>query len=398
MVAEDGEQPEEEEEEKEDDDEPEGSGHPPRSPSGMSQMSGTTAITSASAQTSHTTTELADLDTTMVVETIPDLWVSAIKLLSLLTHSNATEESIKSIVRALKVPGSAQAKRLMHREVKFKHDRENFGSDRYIRASFILQKVFGTQELDDETVRPDAILHAANLATLVKDLFVIEKQSYAACDFLAYLDTWFPESFVSQFQDNVYFGNSTLLDETFEMALVIRTQYTIVNLWYQNSGESELDPDYLLTEAFFDLQGPYTSFEDARQKGRLKNLMRSGPANTKAQEAIIVQQVLQIRDAFRQSEEAVQAGDLVDWDQLDEQFPWMRFLAKIAQWTSSRLDEIMESVRQQGGVDNIVKTLVETITNNNSQASLIYEPQPSTATPRQLQPSPNIVPGTSGHK
>ena len=364
-------------------------------------MSGTTAITSASAQTSHTTAELADLDATMIVEILPDLWVSSLQILAL-TPSNTTVESVESLVRELKVPGSAQAKRLMYREQKFMLDREKFGSDVYIRPAFILQKVFSSQDVEPGMLRPDAILQAANLATFIKDLLVKQKEGLSTYQFLSNLDTWFPESFVSQFEDNILFGNSTLLEESFEMALEIRTQYTVVALLYQKSGEAEWDPDQILTELFFEPLAQNSQqlslFEDTFQSGVVKKLMRAGPANTKHQEALIKERVLAIRDAFRESEDAAQAGDLVDFDQLEEQFPWSGFQAKAAQWTSSRQDEITESVRLQGEVDNIVKSVVEMIKNNNSQAELNFLPRPPTTEPRQLLPSANIVPATSGHR
>lgn len=399
VVAEDPENIDEEDEEEAEVNE--GSGHPPHSPGGMSQMSGTTAITSASAQTSHTTAELAGLDPLMV-ELLPQLWLSSLNVLTLLAPSNTSAELVESTVKELKVPGSRRAKRLRHEEKKFKTDRENFGTDEYIRTSFILQKVFGSQEVELGIFRPDAILQAANLATLIKDLLVKESQGQSTHNFLAVLDTWFPESFVSQFADNVYVGNSTMLDETFNFALRVRTQYTIAALRYHKAGEAPWEPDQILTELFYDRLERRTArlsyFDDVTKNGQIKNLLRAGPANSEYQDAIIRNRVLDIREAFRQSEDAAQAGDLVDFEQLDEQFPWSIFLVDAVQWTRSRLDEIEESIRQQGGVDNLVRSLIEAIKNSDSQVELSYNPHPSTTSPRQLLPSANIIPGTTGHK
>jgi hypothetical protein len=364
-------------------------------------MSGTTAITSASAQTSYTATEVAKLDPTLVMEVLPDLLDSSVKLLALLAPVNASPELVESIVRELKVPGSALAKRLNHREEKFALDRENFGGDDYIRASFILQKLFGSGA-EPGMFRPDAILQAANLATLVKSLLVSERESQSSFNFFSNLDTWFPQTFVTQFGDNIYHGNSTLLDESFEMALDIRTQYTIVALWYHKSGEQEWHPDEVLTELFFEPLAKSTRglshFDDVMQNGQIKNLMRAGPDNTEVQNEMITERVLAIHQAFRQSEDAVEAGDLVDTEELESLFPWSKFLADTVWWARSRLDEIEESIRQQGGVDNLVESLVEAIKTNDSQAELYSKPHKSTATPRQLLPSANIVPSTTGQR
>jgi hypothetical protein len=361
-------------------------------------MSGTTAI---SGQTSHTTAEVARLDTTLVIEVLPDLLTSSFKLLALLAPINASEELVEDTVRELKVPGSELAKRLKIREDRFALDKEKFGTDEYIRTSFVLQKLFGSQ-LELGGPRPDAILQAANLATLVKDLLVSPKESPSTFNFFSNLDTWFPQSFVTQFEDNVSFGNSRMLDKSFDMALEIRTQYTIIALLYHKGSEQEWHPDEVLTELFLDPPTERTPrlshFDDVMQNGQIKNLMRAGPNNTEGQDAMTRERVLAIREAFRQSEDAAQAGDLVDFDELEVQFPWSAFLAKIVQWIRSRLEEIAESVQQQGGIDNLVRLLVEAIKNNDSQTDLNFEPYPSTIAPRQLLPPANIVPSPTGHR
>jgi hypothetical protein len=341
------------------------------------------------------------LDPTLIIEVLPDLWVSSLKILTLLAPANASDDLVESAVRDLKVPGSARAKRLMHREQKFSVDKAIFGSDNYIRVSFILQKVFKSP-IEPGMPRPDAILQAANLATLVKGLLVSPRESASTFHFFSDLDTWFPESFVTQFADNTHSGNSTLLDESFEMALDIRTQYAIVALLYFKSDEQEWHPEQVLTDLFHDpldrrtIQASHHG--DAKQHGKIKKLMRKGPKNTPDQEAMINDRISALRETFRQSEDAAEAGDLVDFDELEKQFPWAPFLVKIVHWARSRLDEIEESVRQQGGVDNLVKSLVEAIKNNDSQLELDFEPHPSLTTPRKSLPSTNIVPSTTGHR
>ena len=126
--------------------------------------------------------------------------------------------------------------------------------------------------------------------------------------------------------------------------------------------------------------------------------MRGGPANSPDQEARIRNRVLEIRDAFRHSADAVQAGDLVDFDQLDEQFPWLMFLTQLVQWSRERLDEITESIKQQGGVGNVVRLLIEAIKNSDSQAEIDYDTYPSIREPRQLLTPAKIVPSTVGQK
>ena len=214
-----------------------------QSPGAMSQISGTTALTS------HTTAELEEMDL-VLVNFLPDLLDSSYKILDLLAPPDASEDIVESIVRELRVLGSTRAKLLKHAEGKFKVDREYYGTDVYIRTSFIQKKLFGSQEAEAEIPRPDAILHAANLATSVKDLLVVQKESLeSSYNLLSILDTWFPESFVS-FADTVQPDDDNKLDENFQMALEIRTQRTIVALMFHKS-EEDWDPDQVLTQLFF---------------------------------------------------------------------------------------------------------------------------------------------------
>ena len=404
-VAENAEGDEQEADDEEEAGNNEESGRVQPSPGGLSQMSGTTAITSASAQTSHTVTEITKLDPTMLVEVLPGIWASSLSLLELLAPSQVSKDSVEIIVTELKKPGSDMAKIMTYRERKFVSDRESYGSDYYVRTSFVLQKLFGPH-LEPGLPRPDAILQAANLATLVKDLLVSPKEAVDTHHLFSNLDTWFPESFITQFDDNVYLGNSTMLDECLILALEIRTQAAIVALLYHKSSGREWQPDEILTEQFFEplakREPRFSHYDDMTKNGQVKNLMRGGPDNTDDQEAKIRERVAAIREAFRQSEDAAQAGDLVDFDLLEESFPWLDFLTTTVQWTRFRIEEIEESVRQQGGVDSITQSLEswrqEAIRRNDSQADPNSEQQPTTATPRQLLPPANIVPRTTGHR
>ncbi|KAG0650230.1 hypothetical protein D0Z07_3293 [Hyphodiscus hymeniophilus] len=401
-VAEGGE--EEEEEEREENEEEAGnievSGHLQQSPGHLSQISGTTAITSASVQSSYSATEVNNLDLTMVVEVLPGLWFSSLQLLSLLAPENATTESVESIVRQLKVPGSSLAKVLKHREDKFDLDKETLGKDDYIRSSFILQKLYNSS-FEPGMPRPDAVLHAANLATLVKNLLVAPKEATSTFNFFSNLDTWFPESFITQFEDNLDFGNSTMRDESFALALEIRTQYAVACLLHHKSSEHEWHPDEILVEPFFENILEYTPglprFEDYMKNGKIKNLMRAGPENTETQNEQIRKRAEEIHNTFRQSEVAARADDLVDFDRLEKRFPWSTFLFDAVQWIRNRLDEVEASIFQQGGVEKLVKSLVDVIKSNQSQDDLDFEPHPSTTMPRELLPSANIVPSNAGH-
>ena len=372
-----------------------------QSPGGMSQMSGTTAITSFTALTTHSAAEVANLDP-MMAETLPELLRCSVAIIDLLAPPNASEGMVEYITRELKVIGSRRARRLKYDEEKFKVTRDNYGSDEYITPSWILRKLFGSEDPGSGPFRPDAILHSANLATMIKDLLVVQKGSRSTQHILAFLDTMFPEAFVSSFDNAIQFGSSILLQSSFNTALDIRTQYVIVALTVLK-GEPDWDPEQILTTAFYEPPSPRDSelseTEDTIRNGRLKDIMRAGPSNSDEQMTIIMERFQLIHSAFRQKTDVViDAGDLVDFDHLDELFPWPTFLANVVGWTRSRLSEIGQSIKRQGGVDNITKSLVEAMRSIDSQIEVSYDPPSFAMEARQLLPAANIVQGASGHR
>jgi hypothetical protein len=410
MVVEDREtgQDEEDEDEGADIDEFEGPTHRSQSPGGLSQMSGTTAMTSrsaASAMTSHSVTEIDSLDPLMV-EYLPELLRSSWRILDQLAPPDASSGMIETIVKELRIIGSRTAKKLKIDEESFKLNRGQFGSDDYINPSFIQRRLFGNQGLDLGVSRPDAILYAANIATLVKSLLVNQKESRGTPNWLQLLDTYFPEAFLGQFENGFQFGNSLLLDESFEMGLEIRTQYTLVLLLvYKEKGGEEWDPDRILLSLFIDPPGnlqalpPSPSFEDTLKHGRVKDIMRNGPENSEEQNTRVKHRIAKIRSTFRRGNDAVEVGDLVDFEALEDMFPWVEFLTQLVQWSRWRVDEIKASIEQQGGPENITRSLIEFIHNHNSQVELNYEPPSAIMEPRYpLLPPASIKPGTSGHR
>ena len=372
------------------------------SPGGMSQISGTTAISSFSARTSHSQAEIGALDP-MASELLPDLFNDSYRIMSLLAPADASEDQMGSIVRQLKLSGSRPAKKLMQLEKRFGTTREYFGNEPYIKTTVIFQRLLGTPEPAEASFRPDAIIHSANLATLVKDFLVMEKESQSSQSILGGLDSYFPQLFVSKFADNIQSGKSTLLDESFEVALNIRTQLTIVAMSFQKEQDS-WDPDQILLATFYDppqhRNPPLSDYEDTIRNGRPKDLMGAGTELTDDQTAQVLQRMTDIRSAFRQSNDAIELGDLVDFDQLEEMFPWLNFITDLVHWSRIRFDEIERGIEEQGGAEQIAASFIEAIKTYDSQVDISLDPPPPSLipAPRKLQPAAEIMPAPSGQR
>lgn len=361
-----------------------------QSPSATSQMSGTTAITSYSAQ------EIAKLDPIMA-EILPELLESASKILDQLAPRGEieTEEQVNAIVKDLKIPGSRRGKHLRLHEQRFMAAKSYYGGDIYIRSSFVLRKLLGTDNPGHGNFRPDPVIRAANLATLLTEFLVLQQGEMKAKNTLQGVCSIFPEAFIGKFDEEAAVGNIDLVDEEFDLALDLYTQSAIVNLSRMEEDGAEFTPDQALADVFYDqydhanAEGRFAELTDG---GVLRNILRPGQIYSQTQIEMIQERLGLLSATIRHSEEARQAGDLVDFDQLNEMFPWATFITHLVQWSRRRYTEISEAIAEQGGIDEITQSLVELIQNNDSQAEVRYDPPPQPVTKkRELLPAADIT-------
>lgn len=366
-----------------------------KSPDNMSQISGTTA------NTTHSSQEIADMNAIRIIEYLPELHRTAYELLVLLAPQHASKEEVEKIIRELQVPGTPKADRLRLREHLFNHPREAYGSEQYIRPVYILRKLLKTSDPGEGNFRLDAILHVANLARMVKDLLVTPRDTQNALFLLQALDIAFPGAFLTKFDTEPLYGKSMMIDETFEMGLQIRTQTVILSLMSIRE-DPRTAPDELLVDTFY--QAPsqrderLSLYDDSVRNGHPKEIAGMGedisPAKRDVQNKRIVQRMGLIRSAFISAEDSTVD---VDFDRLDELFPWSIFLTDAVRWSRSRLGEIEQSIKTQGGVESIQKSLADTVHKVDPEINLTYDQPLSLPEPRQLLPAPNITPAAKSN-
>ncbi|KAI9819253.1 MAG: hypothetical protein M1827_007409 [Pycnora praestabilis] len=339
--------------------------YPPQSsPGGFSSISGTTARTSHSAQ------ELADLNGELILEALPDLAEASSKILNLVARPEASESDLGVIVKELKLPGSFTSKRLKRLEGSFMSHKEEFGSDHYISLSIILRALLGVRLLKDighGPWRPDPIIQKANLTILVTKTITSQRESQDTFPVLQQLDGVFPTPFLSTFstQLGTTFGGSALLDETFNLALSIRTQLLIAML-YAHQDEANYDPDKILTHVFFELperrDTQLSIYEDTLHNGRLKgwDVAGLGAGDTPLSNQftnLILQRIQLIRQAFPEESQAMSIGDFADLEQLERMFSWLAFTQGVVSWAALRFEEIDQQLNAQGGLETMQANL-----------------------------------------
>lgn len=341
------------------------------------------------------------VDFSMIVENLPGLFGCASKILDLLapraTVAGDAAAELETIVKKIKISGSRLAKQLKHVEDKFQLEKDPYftPNDGYIDVASIVSKILGN-DASYGPFRPDPILQAANLATLVKEVLVWLPASQHTWLHLKSLALTFPKPFIGDFDSACQFGKSALVDDTFDMELDIRTQCAIASL----INNPNWAPELTIAQEFSTTPGDgLEDLEDAKKNGwRGMGAEAIGEDNMKVQISKVGSRIDLLRKSFaaddNDGDEAPITPDHVSsemLEKLDELFPWSAFLSSVVRWARLRLAETNEAIEQQGGIENIVKTLVGAVQNLDSQIEIDYEPPPSTMRIHELLPAANIV-------
>ncbi|KAI9812071.1 MAG: hypothetical protein M1832_000624 [Thelocarpon impressellum] len=326
-----------------------------RSPGGLSNVSGTTALTSHSAQ------ELALLDADALVDELADLSKAAGKLLALVAPRHATAAAVAAVARDVQVPGSRTGRTLHRLERNFQRHREHYGTDHYVDVGLVLKALYGVRQAREAPVgpaRPDAVVQKANVAGLVTGALVSRREGRETHPALQHLELCFPAPFLSAFavRPDDAVGTSSLLPETFELGLEIRTQLVIAMLSVHQT-DPHLDPDRILSYVFMEEAGA-----DGARTAKIRgwDFAGLGGGDTDMPDAFghaSRQRVLDIRSFFQDDPEARHAGDAVDSEGLERRFPWAEYIAKVALWGRARADEIESQLDAQGGAERVAEVL-----------------------------------------
>lgn len=359
---------------------------------------------------------LDELDLEYITSCLPGLLASSTAILKLLAPRNQSAAVTRKIIQDLKMLGSQTGKSLNYKEKKFEIEREHYGPanyhvDRgqYIQIPQILRKLFDTgpsasgerkvfdpEDIEFERFRPNAILQAANLANMLRQVLVLQREMASATMFLSRLDSSFPSAFLSQFNPDANGGNSALFEQSFALALNIRIQLIITELQHGKDGPSgEWDPEKILTDGFIEpLESrneiePY--FEDHFINSELKPVMGKNVLNSDEQIDVIRERIDQIRAGFRTDGEAIEAGDLVNFEYLEETFPWVGFLIQAVELSRLRFNEINSSIVAQGGIDKIMKEIIDAVRAANPKAKI-----DSSQSSQNSQPPSAVKPAIPG--
>jgi len=351
---------EEEEEEEEEEDRPQtpppgaqGS-IPHRSPGGVSEMSGTTAISSLSQL------DAEDLDPEEILEHIDELYSASKKFLGILVPDNGKDADT---VKGLRMPGSRLSERFRAREEVLNMHLEVFrkSPQQYIRRPSILRALLGEQGQPSVHIPAELIIYKANLVVFAKQMITSQREHKPMWDTLRQLDmSLFPILFLSGFEDkqSASSHSSALLSETFALGLDIRTQLAITVLQNKHaSNDGDWDPDEMLNEVFYNTQGGPQMYRGWEVNG----LGADGTDLPRQFQNKIRQRIEEIRNHFTEETQQLEEGDFVDFESLTADFDWDKFIHQVLNWARLRNREIETKIKEKGGIDDLVETLKDKI-------------------------------------
>lgn len=301
---------------------------------------------------------------------------------------DTSESGVQALRKELNKPGSVTSRRMAKYEENFKNQQKHYGSGTLIDVGLIARKLFNGEDPGIGDFRPEAVFHTANLAAQLNELILADQESTTTLSLLQSLNDAFPKPFtaIPGYESQV----DAMSEATIELALDIRSQTTIAMLAALKEQE-DYDPDVILAGMFYfppeARNQSLSPFDDYTDNGTIRPIADLSSTSESAERLEEIAEMIydasqRIRTCFAAERDAIDDGEIVDFDQLKELFPWTAFLSHFAQWTSTRLDELRAAIENQDGVQNIYEQLEKQLLTIGSQASGTVTPP---ATPPILQ-------------
>ncbi|KAF2111709.1 hypothetical protein BDV96DRAFT_499223 [Lophiotrema nucula] len=328
---------------------------PDPSPGAVSEMSGTTAISSLSQF------EAEDLESKWMLRRLRDLYRTSEEFLAHLVPDAGRIEHDATHIQEMQKPDSEfnEDFRLLEKDMNLHLSHFKGRHSQYINVRAVHRALLGPDRDPASLQSPlDVLLHKANLLVFTKQGISLDRPTEEAWSFLQYHDKFFPATLLSALgsQDEDPTPETTALArETFELALELRTQLLIVALEREanKSVDGYFNPDKMLLEAFFggsDEPGEYIphGWDVPGLAGRDSQL--TGALGDK-----VVERAEEIRKYFPVDSEALAQGETVNFEDLTAEFSFQAFVLQLLDWARLRNREIERIVRDHGGVAKIAE-------------------------------------------
>jgi hypothetical protein len=337
-------------------------------------MSGTTAISSFSM------VEAEFLEPRFILKHLGKLHNSAEEFLEHIAPDNGNMQGDMRNIRETLQPGSDYNEEYHDFDMVLNVHLQHFRSEEgYIHIRAIHRALFGTNGGAAASQSGlDLILYLTNLLVFAKHIRS-DRNAKDMWEALRNLDITFPEQLMPsliQGAEPTAAGESALLQDTFDLALDLRTQLAILVL-QRSSTDPELNPDDVVTEVFLRSESSQATDGSFVRGWNVTALGGEDSSLPKVFENAVVERLEKIREFFPMDEESLEHGDVVDLEGLGDSFPWEPTILRLLHWVRLRHRELRTVIDGIGGAMAIAR--------NVKQAHENLQPAPEqTQAPREL--------------
>ncbi|KAH7077830.1 hypothetical protein BKA63DRAFT_467223 [Paraphoma chrysanthemicola] len=356
-----------------------------RSPGAASEMSGTTAISSFSM------VESEFLDSRKILKHLRKLCESATEFLEHVAPDNGSLEDDLRHIHEIQKPDSdfTDEYRDFNEELELHLKHYKSEEHNYIRVRAVHRALFeGNHDLAAAASGIDLILYLANLLVFAKQMIHSDRSEKEIWDALRQLDNSFPSQFMRALNTDAEptnAGESALLQDTFNLALELRTQLAILVL-ERSTADSEFNPDEAIIEVFLRSDSSQESANSMIRGWSIAALGGDDAALPQQFQHFVVERLNKMREFFPVNEQSLENGDLIDLEGLGASFPWEATILRLLHWVRLRHRELRQTIDGLGGGAAILRSIQRQIEEPPSASQLRTTSIPQ-ETPRRKRKS-----------
>ncbi|KAF1842056.1 uncharacterized protein K460DRAFT_380017 [Cucurbitaria berberidis CBS 394.84] len=356
------------------------------SPGAASEMSGTTAISSFSM------VEAEFLEPKYILKHLRKLCESADEFLEHLAPDNGTMHYDMHNIHEIQKPDSDFTEEYrdfdLELDVHLKHFKDE--ERNYIHFRAVHRALFGvSQDVAAEQTGLDLILHLTNLLVFAKNMIHSDRNAKEMWDALRQLDNSFPSQFVHSLVLGISptaAGESALREETFDLALDLRTQLFILVL-ERSIDARTFNPDAVISEVFYRSDSSQATDGSVIRGWNVPALGGDDSALPQEFENSVVQRLNEIRKFFVVDGESRKRGQVVNLEGLSKDFPWELTILRLLGWVRLRHRELYAAIDELGGPTAIVQNVKQAIEEPQPVTRQVRAPSGARDTPRKKRAS-----------
>ncbi|KIW08006.1 uncharacterized protein PV09_00952 [Verruconis gallopava] len=231
----------------------------------------------------------------------------------------------------------------------------------------VMERLFkqSLPHMTSECWRLTELIQLLNLAVISKELAGTPIETEVLAENLRQLDAQFPFPFIKDLnmsEDSPHVvGNSYLQTETFEVALAIRLQVTVMEIQLKFEADG-FNATEFIQEMFYAVPGSHDNLRAWDVNG-----LGSGELGLLPEfEKKIRRRIKRLLNALEEDAHEIADGSDEGLQILTRNFPWTEFRAAVLRWAKLRMEEITSSIDGAGGIEKLMDDIRTELSKDNT--------------------------------